>query len=139
VYDPIDLMRWAPDLQHFFLEQVYPIGALHGECSLLSSMGMLLPAKTFELFDHGRNARFDKLFPLWREYMFVSQEILAPVEGTVLMDGAYDKLCARIAQPDMPLRLLSPYAGFDERTYQHCRDIAYTKFPGWLSAAEQKP
>jgi dihydrodipicolinate synthase/N-acetylneuraminate lyase len=132
VYDPIDLMRCVPDLQHFFLEQIYPIGALHGPCSLLSSMGVVLPAKTMQLFEFGRQKRFGELFALWREYMAVSYAILQPLEGTARMDGAYDKLCARIVDGEMPLRLLSPYIGFGEHEYQLCSQIARTRFHEWL-------
>lgn len=132
VYDAIELMRCAPDLQHFFLEQLYPIGALHGACSLLSSMAVVLPAKTMKLFDLGARGDFEGMFRQWREYMAVSQAILEPVEQTSRIDGAYDKLCARIVHEEMPLRLLSPYLGFDEDVCSRCRQIAEVNFPTWL-------
>lgn len=128
VYDAIDLMHCAPDLQHFFLEQLYPIGALHGACSLLSSMAVVFPAKTMELFDLGVRGDFGTLFKRWREYMAVSQAILEPLEQTSRIDGAYDKLCARIVDEEM----LSPYLGFDESVCSKCRHIAEVRFPDWL-------
>ena len=66
--------------------------------------------------------------------MAVSQAILEPVEQTSRIDGAYDKLCARIVDEEMPLRLLSPYLGFDEDISLKCREIAQSRFPEWLTA-----
>ncbi|HEX5692957.1 MAG TPA: dihydrodipicolinate synthase family protein, partial [Roseiflexaceae bacterium] len=40
-----DLMRHAPDLQHFFGEDNFMAGSLYGECSLLASFGPLAPRK----------------------------------------------------------------------------------------------
>jgi hypothetical protein len=85
-----------------------------------------------ELFDLGTRGDFGTLFKRWREYMAVSQAILEPVERTSRIDGAYDKLCARIVDEEMPLRLLSPYLGFDESVCSKCRHIAEVRFPKWL-------
>lgn len=38
-----DLMTRAPDLQHFFGEENFAHGCMFGECSLLSSIGVLAP------------------------------------------------------------------------------------------------
>ena len=44
-----DLKRTVPDLQHFFGEDNY----LHGECSLLTTLGVLAPALTHQYFEAG--------------------------------------------------------------------------------------
>jgi len=127
----IELMRAAPDLQHFLSEAMFPIGCLQGECSMLSSYGLMLPSKTRELFEYGRTAQTEKLFLLHRDYLRVVEDVLRPLhEG--LIDGAYDKVLARLGGIDMPLRLLSPYESFPEETYQQCRAIFEEKYAEWM-------
>ncbi len=127
-----ELMRVVPDLQHFFGEAMFPTGCLFGECSLLSSFGPMMPTKTKEFFEYGRNRDFDKLFRLQAEYLSVVAEIQRPVQGTSRLDGAYDKMWVRLGGVPMPLRLLSPYESFTEDVLEECRTIFHGRFRDWM-------
>ena len=127
-----ELMRTVPELQHFFGEAMYPTGCLFGECSLLSSFGVMLPSRTQEFFECGRARDFDKLFRLQAEYLAVTADIMSPLSGASHMDGAYDKMWVRLGGVPMPLRLLSPYESFSEEEYEQCRRILFDKYADWM-------
>lgn len=127
----IDLMRHCPELQHFFGEWTFPTGTLWGECSLLSSWAALFPAKTAALFSHAKAGRTAELFKLHQEYMAVVLNVIEPMRGHPMMDGAFDKVIARLGGLEMPSRLLSPYDSFPEEIYEQCRTILHTRYPDW--------
>ncbi|MCE5308628.1 MAG: dihydrodipicolinate synthase family protein [Acidobacteriales bacterium] len=125
-----ELLRLAPEMQHFLSEYMYPAGCMQGECSMLSSLGPMMPAKTKELFEYGRTGQVEKLFRLHAEYVRVAEAVLAPMRRRPMMDGAYDKVLKRLGGVPMPLRLLSPYDCFSEEVYEECRRIL-DAHPGW--------
>jgi dihydrodipicolinate synthase/N-acetylneuraminate lyase len=127
------LMRKATELQHFFGESMFPYGCLHGECSLLSSFGPMLPGKTKEFFEYGVTGQIERLFRLQKDYLAVVHDIIAPMFRTPLIDGAYDKALVRLGGLEsMPLRLLSPFEGLTEEVYQECNGILHEKYADWL-------
>ena len=126
-----ELMRLAPELQHFFGEYMFPTGCLWGECSLLSSFAPMMPRRSREYFEYGRAGEIEKLFRMQKEYMAVVEEVLAPMRRQTLIDGAYDKLLLRLGGFPMPLRLLSPYETFSEEVYEECRRIL-ERHKDWL-------
>src|SRR5215831_9980455 len=127
------LMRKAPELQHFFGESMFPYGCLHGECSLLSSFGPMIPRKTKELFEYGVTGQVEKLFCCQKVYLEMAFEVIGPMLRTTLIDGAYDKAIVRLGGLEsMPLRLLSPYESTTEETYQECIRILHEKYRDWL-------
>lgn len=133
VHGTMDLLRHAPDLQHFFGEAMFPTGCLHGECSLLSSFGPMFPKKTHQLFEYAVRKQWDKLFAFQAEYLTAVEEIIAPMRRQALMDGAYDKALVRLGGLPMPLRLLSPYDTFSEDVFQECYRILHGKYADWLA------
>jgi dihydrodipicolinate synthase/N-acetylneuraminate lyase len=142
IYEVRRLMRVVPEIQHFFGEGQFPVGCLFGECSLLSSFGALFPAQTLEFFEYGRTRQFDRLLPLWTRYLDVIDDFLDATRGKSLIDGAYDKMIARLGGVDMPLRLLSPYESFSEEVLEACRKTLEERHGDWLRArvrpAEQR-
>lgn len=131
VYTTMELLRHAPDLQHFLGEAMFPTGCLHGECSLLASFGPLFPKQTHQLFEYGRARQWDKLFAFQAEYLRVVEDVIAPLRRQSLIDGAYDKALVRLAGVPMPLRLLSPYEGFSKAVFEECRAILQEKYAHW--------
>jgi len=127
-----ELVRLTPEIQHFFGETMFPTGCLWGECSLLSSFGALIPAKTREFFEYGRTRQIEKLFTFHKEYLDMVDHLLKVMVRHNRIDGAYDKLLVRLAGLDMPLRLLSPYESLPEDVYEECRRIMTEKFPDWV-------
>jgi dihydrodipicolinate synthase/N-acetylneuraminate lyase len=123
-----ELMRTVPELQHFFGEATFPTACLHGECSLLSSFAPLFPSATQRLFDLGRERKVEELFNLQRDYLSAVWTIIAPMMRQQYMDGAYDKVLARLGGFPMPLALLSPYEAVPEDIYLECRQILERQF-----------
>ncbi|MBM3726692.1 MAG: dihydrodipicolinate synthase family protein [Acidobacteria bacterium] len=129
-----ELMREAPELQHFFGEAMFPHGCLHGECSLLSSFGPLAPAKTQEFYRLCTVGDLGQALTFQKKYLEMTHEVLAPMfrQGP-LMDGAYDKALVRLGGlEEMPLRLLSPYEGLTEEVFAECRAILHERYKDWL-------
>ncbi len=130
-----DLMRSAPDLQHFFGEDNFLHGALFGECSILSSLGPLTPRKTWEYFRAGRDGDKATLLTLHHGFLNLLTDVLGPALAQQRMDGAYDKMIVRMGGLDeMPLRLLSPYQGFTEDDYQACKRVFLERYADWSTA-----
>jgi dihydrodipicolinate synthase/N-acetylneuraminate lyase len=127
-----ELIRQTPEIQHFLGETMFPTGCLWGECSLLSSFGALIPAKTREFFEYGRTCQIEKLFRFQKEYLDKVGLLLQVMLKHNRIDGAYDKLFVRLAGLDMPLRLLSPYEALPDDVFETCRKIVAEEFSGWL-------
>ena len=127
-----ELIRLTPEIQHFLGETMFPTGCLWGECSLLSSFGALIPAKTREFFEYGRTGQIEKLFRFQKEYLDKIGLLLQVMLRHNRIDGAYDKLFVRLAGLDMPLRLLSPYEALPDDVFEACRKIVAEEFTDWL-------
>ena len=127
-----ELMKLTPEIQHFFGESMFPIGCLHGTCSLLSSFAPTFPSKTKELFEYCRTGQIEKAFRFHKEYLDVVEDVIGPRRRKALIDGAYDKALVRLGGIDMPLRLLSPYESFSEDVFEECRTILHTRYSAWL-------
>lgn len=127
-----DLMRHAPDLQHFFGEGNFPHGILRGECSILSSFAAMLPRPAKALFEAGQKRDYETMMKLQQWYADMMHDVLGPLLAQGRMDGAYDKLIVRLAGlEEMPLRLLSPYQGFSEEEYQQAKQIFDAHYRDW--------
>jgi dihydrodipicolinate synthase/N-acetylneuraminate lyase len=127
-----DLMRNAPDLQHFFGEENFAHGCLYGECSLLSSFGAMVPRKTWQLFEAGRTLEVERLFRLQHDFHNLVTDVFGALLAQDRIDGAYDKMIVRLGGLDaMPLRLLSPYRGFSEADYQACKRVFDQRYADW--------
>jgi dihydrodipicolinate synthase/N-acetylneuraminate lyase len=127
------LVRDVPELQHFLGEAMFPFGCLHGECSLLSSFGPMIPRPTHRFHDLCEAGRVEEAFRMQKEYLAMVGEILAPMLRHPRIDGAYDKMLVRLGGLEsMPLRMLSPYDGLDEDVYRECRALLLGKYPDWV-------
>lgn len=127
-----DLMRHAPELQHFFGEDNFLHGCMFGECSLLSSFGPLAPRKTWAYFEAARAGRLDEALRLHHGFSALLRDVFGPALAEERIDGAYDKMIVRMAGlAEMPLRLLSPYKGFGEAEYEACRRAFAERYSDW--------
>jgi dihydrodipicolinate synthase/N-acetylneuraminate lyase len=127
-----DLMRHAPDLQHFFGEDNFLHGAMFGECSILASLGPLVPGKTWEYFRAGRDRDLAKMLALHHGFLNLFYDVIGPAVAHERIDGAYDQLIVRMGGLDeMPLRLLSPYQSLSEEVYQSCARVFREKYADW--------
>src|SRR5690242_21785782 len=86
-----DLMRHAPDLQHFFGEDNFLHGAMFGECSMLASLGPLVPRKTWEYFRAGRDRDLAAMLTLHHGFLNLFYDVIGPAVAHERIDGAYDQ------------------------------------------------
>lgn len=127
-----DLMRHSSELQHFLGEANFAHGCMFGECSLLASRGPMTPHKVWEYFRAGRAGQVEKLFQLQHDFQRLSVDVFGALLAERRIDGAYDKMIARLGGIQMPLRLLSPYQCFTEEQYQVCERTWHEKYPDWV-------
>ncbi|MCX7423107.1 MAG: dihydrodipicolinate synthase family protein [Planctomycetia bacterium] len=123
------LLDDAPQLQHFLSEAGYVYGSQFGECGILASFVMNWP-KLRALFAAGKSNDRARLPPLQRELDIVLQTLFEAIHAGRI-DGAYDKLFAKLYDPDFPLRLLPPYVGASDEEYQTFHRLLAERLPEW--------
>ena len=128
------LLRLAPQLRHFFTEPGFYLGAPLGDCGLLASVSASNPRRAWEYFRAGTDGDFNRFAELYRELAGVMGAVRRAAGSVSLNDGAYDKLVAKIAEPDFPLSLLPPYQSSTDEGYLQYRDELAASFPDWLPA-----
>ncbi len=125
-------------LQHFVGEAAFARGSRFGECSILSSGGILFPQRVNELLRLGASGRFDEAERLAAKMSRAVLTFFGPaIESTPLglearVHGAWDKMFKRAAGLEMPLTMLSPYRHWDEETYEACLRALRAEFGDWL-------
>jgi dihydrodipicolinate synthase/N-acetylneuraminate lyase len=127
----LGLMAEAPMLRHFLSEQGYYLAAPLGEPALLASLVASNPKRAHEYLNAGIEGNFERFAELHRELCGTLLALLGAV-GLGPIDGAYDKIIHKLAEPDFPLTLLPPYEGAPESAYLQYRATLEAKFPAWL-------
>jgi dihydrodipicolinate synthase/N-acetylneuraminate lyase len=127
----LGLMAEAPMLRHFLSEQGYYLAAPLGEPAILASLVASNPRRAHAYLNAGITGDHARFAELHRE---VAGTLLALLDAVGIgpIDGAYDKIIHKIAEPDFPLALLPPYEGGTEAAYQKYRTVLETKYPMWL-------
>ena len=134
------LLEGSPDLCHFVTELDYAAACLLGySCGLLVSISAVQPVRSREFFDAGQRGDCDALRRLTRELNRIRAQVIAVVaQERGHMDGAYDKLFARLADPEFPLGLLSPYQGASPAAFEAFRTWLIQDAPNWAATAENE-
>lgn len=128
------LMDDAPQLQHFLSERGYAHASLLGECAILASFIMNWP-RLHALLEAGKNRDVATMTSIVRECGVVLRTLFDVVpEGRI--DGAYDKLFAKMYDPEFPLRLLPPYIGSTDEEYHKFVQLLSERLPQWIPAAK---
>jgi dihydrodipicolinate synthase/N-acetylneuraminate lyase len=128
-----ELIRHAGELQHFMGEANFPHGAMFGEASLLASYAELSPRMTYALFEAGRTGDAGELMRLQHAFARMGTDLWGQPKPGPHMDGAYDKMLVKLGMlPEFPLRLLSPYRGFDDDDYRACLRFLQAEYADWL-------
>lgn len=122
----------SPQLQHFLSEAGYVYGSLFGECGILASFIMNWP-KLKALWEAGRRRDVAAMVSIQREVDIVIQTLFETVPDNRI-DGSYDKLFAKMYDPEFPLRLLPPYVGSSEDEYQAFVRLLRERLPEWVPA-----
>ena len=127
------LIDEAPQLQHFLSEAGYLYGSLFGECSVLASF-VTSWTKLSSLFEAGSRRDVAALTSIQREVDVLIETLFEAVPAGRI-DGAYDKLFARMYDPSFPLRMLPPYVGSSETEFQTFVRLLEQRLPEWIPAA----
>jgi dihydrodipicolinate synthase/N-acetylneuraminate lyase len=132
------LMAKAPMLTHFFTELGFHAGAPLGPCGLLSSVSSTNPRRAWEYFQAGQDQDWGTLTRLYVELAGLMTAVRDAI-GSGRVDGAYDKVLAKISDPRMPLQLLPPQEGSDVGAYEEYRKALEHSFPQWLPTDHPAP
>lgn len=124
------LIQDAPQLQHFLSESGYVYGSLFGECGILASFVMNWP-RLHALLEAGVTRDIDTLVAIQNEITQVSRTLFETVPRDRI-DGAYDKLFAKLYDPDFPLRMLPPYQGSSEEEFATFKRLLSERAPDWI-------
>jgi len=122
-----DLMRNAPQLQHFFLEGNFAMGCTFGECSLLCSYDVLFPKTTWQFFEAGVKHDLPELFRITRLLWECGEDLFAHCQRDMI-DGSFDKTFIWLRDPAFSNRVLPPYVGFSEEESRICREVYEAKY-----------
>lgn len=124
------LIEDAPQLQHFLSEAGYAHGSLFGECGILASFTTNWPRQR-ELLDAGVRRDTETMAAIQREINVLVRALFEAVpDGRI--DGAYDKLFAKMYDPEFPLRLLPPYAGSSDDEFRAFVRLLRERLPAWV-------
>jgi dihydrodipicolinate synthase/N-acetylneuraminate lyase len=137
-----DLLTQAPALRQFYTELGYPQGCLAGEPGYLMSLTTMNPWLGVKFFEAGVAGDLTTLFGIQAESLELF-EMLVGSGGIEVgsaefpgakphMDGAFEKILAKVLDPKMPLRLLPPYQGATDAAYQDFLAKMRERLPEWL-------
>jgi dihydrodipicolinate synthase/N-acetylneuraminate lyase len=127
------LLEDAPQLQHFLSETGFAYGSRFGECGILASFVMNWP-KLKALFEAGRRNDTAATNAIQAEVNVVIRTLFEAVRAGRI-DGAYDKLFAKMYDPSFPLRLLPPYIGSTDDEFGAFVRLLAERLPGWVPQA----
>ncbi|HVA86334.1 MAG TPA: dihydrodipicolinate synthase family protein [Candidatus Saccharimonadales bacterium] len=117
-------VRDAPELMHFLAETTIAHGSLYGQCALLGTYGILAPKRSWALLEAVQAGRFREAAEIGSWFDSVSRDVLEPLFADVRVDGAYDKVIAKLGGvEDLPLRMLSPYRTVSDDEFERTRQL----------------
>lgn len=124
------LLSDAPQLCHFLSEAGYCYGSQFGDCGLLASFVMNWP-KLRALFEAGRRRDTATMASIQGEVSTVLSTLMSVI-GEGRIDGAYDKLFAKMYDPDFPLRMLPPYGASTDAEFTAFVERLRERLPEWI-------
>jgi dihydrodipicolinate synthase/N-acetylneuraminate lyase len=137
-----DLLTQAPTIRQFYTELGYPQGCLFGEPGYLMSLTTMNPWLGVKLFEAGVAGDLATLFGIQAEaleqFELLAVSGAAEVSGAEFpaakphMDGAFEKILAKVLDPNFPLRLLPPYQGATDAVFEDFVGRMRTHLPNWL-------
>ncbi|MBI3861727.1 MAG: dihydrodipicolinate synthase family protein [Planctomycetia bacterium] len=129
-----ELMRRAPQLQHFPGEIGFVYASQLGECGLLASLATNHTACR-EFFGAGQRRDLPALLLQYAEIARIFDELVVAVGPGEHIDGAYDKVLWKVCDNRFPLRLLPPYAGATDAAFERFANFLRVQTPRWAPEA----
>ncbi|MCF7855366.1 MAG: hypothetical protein K9N51_11260, partial [Candidatus Pacebacteria bacterium] len=120
----------------FVTELDYVQACLLGrQCGLLVSVSAIHPGHSLALFEAGQTGDSDRLRAMLSDLSRIREQAIATgIRSNGHMDGTFDKLYARLFDPDFPLRLQSPYEGSRSAEFDAFVQWLKTEYPQWVRA-----
>jgi dihydrodipicolinate synthase/N-acetylneuraminate lyase len=136
-----DLLTQAPAIRQFYTELGFPQGCLRGEPGYLMSLTTMNPWLGLRFFEAGLARDWPTLARIQGESLALF-ELLVGSGGSEVggslggakphMDGAYEKMLAKVLDPAMPLRLLPPYQGVTDEAFGQFMERVGESLPSWM-------
>jgi len=129
----LDIVESAPALQLFVVEFGYAALRDRHECGFIAAVTAGKPEFARAFF----NARGAPLASMLHEIKAAYRVLKAKVgETDAHIDGAYDKMQAKMLVPEFPLRLLPPYSFVPDDVFEaFCAEAP----PGWINRKPGSP
>ncbi len=132
VKDIFELVTKSPQIMHFFMEYGFGIASLLGlEAGLVVAPASTNWKKARKFYNACRSADVVHIRNMLPALIQIQETLIKTVGPEGHMDGTYDKIYARMAFPDFPLRLRQPYTAASEETYQSMIDFLEKELPEW--------
>ena len=139
-----DLLTQAPALRQFYTELGFPQGCQSGEPGYLMSLTTMNMPLGVRLFEAGVEGDWETLFRIQAESLDILEFLVGGAGAevgssafpgaTAHMDGAFEKLLAKVHDPRFPLRLLPPYQSTTDEAYEAFLARVRERLPHWLPA-----
>ncbi|WP_026876573.1 dihydrodipicolinate synthase family protein [Jiangella gansuensis] len=126
------LFAQTPSIRHFFTESTYSYASLVGPAGFLVSVASVNPRRAREFFDAGVARDVAALMAMCAELVGMSGELRRAVGPGPHIDGAFDKVFAKVHDPEFPLRLLPPYQGSTDEAYKSFLEALNEHYPQWV-------
>ena len=126
------LLMEVPQLRHFFTELGFYYGSAVGPCGLLASISSTNPRSAWAYLRHAENGDRQALAKDFAELAEMMAALRKAVGEGPFVDSAYDKVLAKVLEPDFPLALLPPQVSGAADAWERYRDFLETRLPNWL-------
>ena len=123
------LLMEVPQLRHFFTELGFYYGSAVGPCGLLASIASTNPRNAWAYLREAENGDRQALAMHFAELAQMMAALRRAVGEGPFVDGAYDKVLAKVLEPDFPLALLPPQVCGAADAWEKYRDFLETRFP----------
>lgn len=140
-----DLLTGAPALRQFYTELGYPQGCQVGEPGYLMSLTTMNMPLGVRFFEAGLQRDWATLFGIQAQSLDILEWLVGGAGAEVgssafpgakaHMDGAFEKLLAKVHDPRFPLRLLPPYQSTTDAAFEAFVATVRARMPEWLPAA----
>lgn len=127
------LLLEVPQIRHFFTELGFYYGSAVGPCGLLSSISSTNPGRAWAYLRHAERGEQEGLFRDFAELAAMMAALRKAVGAGQFVDGAYDKVLAKVLEPDFPLAMLPPQVSGAADAWETYRGVLESHFPGWLA------
>ena len=138
------LMAATSEIQHFITDIGYLYAASIGECGLLIAIASCNWETARDYFESARSRAsggsgdFERALGMQQQIVGIHTELMNLVLPHGHIDGAFDKLYAKLHQPEFPLRLYPPYEGSNDTLFESFKEVLRSRFPDWYPDSGRK-